>query len=173
MTSKTNNKSNYSFLLMGLIGVAAVAGMVGATYLKLGDIHETQNARINTTTGTQSIDQKVIAMGQGWILKPESIASSHVNCIEEKYVAKAQREADDYNDSLRAKIYGQTKIPACIVKDGASGAEIQEQVVKVLGLEGNYRFGIIRNLDRGGFTKDSYVLKSVHVMIEKKTSHKV
>jgi hypothetical protein len=61
-------------------------------------------------------------------------------------------------------------IPACIVKDGANARDVEEALVKTLGLNGQYRIGAIRNLDHGGFTKDSYVIKSVHIMTPKSES---
>lgn len=92
-----------------------------------------------------------------------------MDCVYEKDVPKAQKDIDDYNKSFNATVYGEGKLTSCILKDGATTAELEAEVPKQLGLTQDYSIGAIRQLDRGGFTEGSYFVATVHVM-SKKTS---
>lgn len=145
-----------------------IGGVAYLTAQSLNAIHNAQDsglARLELQPG--SIDEQLHKMGKGWLISPETVASAHVQCIQKKDLPKAQRDADAYNESFHSMIYGKAAVTKCVLNDGATTADVSKAVVDFLGLDGEYAIGEIRDFDRGGFTADSYVVKSVHVMTPK------
>ena len=163
--NKKSTKSQFIALIIG--SIAVMAGLIWSTVSTLGNIHETQEGRVTSSAVPGYAEQKLKESGNEWLIDPKTVASTHVQCIEAKYVEKAGKEVEIYNASLHSQIFGKSAVTECVIKDNASNEEIREQVVQMLGLKGKYHVGAIRDLDRGGFTKDSYVVKSIHIMMPK------
>jgi hypothetical protein len=149
--------------------VAAVGILTSVALGSIDSIRKTQDARQSAliTEDAGYIDKKLVEAGRGWILSQDTITHSRVDCVYEKDVPKAQKDIDDYNESFNATVYGKNKLTSCILKDGATTAELETEVLKQLGLTQDYSIGAIRQLDRGGFTEGSYFVTTVHVMSKK------
>ncbi|MEG0869283.1 MAG: hypothetical protein RSG77_19890 [Hafnia sp.] len=150
-----------SLLLLGLLATVAT--------LKMHNMRAQHAAELSSLVQEEPgyIDKKLQESGKGWLLSQDTISHSFVQCIYQKDVAKAQRDVDENNSSFNAKVYGETKLTPCILPDGAVAADIKNEAVKNLGLTQDYVVGEIRTLNEGGFTEDSYFVKTVHVMSKK------
>lgn len=127
--------------------VAAVGVLTSVTLGSIGSIRKTQDARQGAliTEDSGYIDKKLVEAGRGWILSQDFITHSRVDCVYEKDVPKAQKDIDDYNKSFNATVYGEGKLTSCILKDGATTAELEAEVPKQLGLTQDYSMARFAN----------------------------
>lgn len=167
MSKSVENKGSSFAISLCVMVVIAVFAMVAMVKSSLSDIHDRQESRVVALDGKSKVDETLKAMGKGWLLQPETVASTHVRCVSEGDLAKAQKDVDSYNSSFNAKVFGTDTVTNCVLKDNATHDEIKAEVAKVMNLDGSYVIGSVQNFNQGGFTKDSYTIKSVHVMTPK------
>ena len=113
------------------------------------------------------IEQTMIESGKGWLLDSKSVTSLHASCIYQKDAPKALQAVTEHNKSLYARIYGETRLTPCILKDDASLADIQATALKSLNLDSDAVVGDIRQGSSNDFAEGGYPVLTVHVMAQK------
>lgn len=144
-------------LFCGLLIVCAAAATT--TYLKSKKEQPLGNNPVITS--------KMMEQGKEWLLDSKTISSMHVSCIYQRDVSKAQKRVDENNDSLYSKIYGETKLTNCILKNDATLADIQGAALKSLNLKVDAVVGDIRSGNTNDYAEGGYTVKTVHVMAKK------
>lgn len=109
----------------------------------------------------------MVEQGKGWLLDNKTVDSMHVSCIYQKDVAKAQQKVDASNDSVYAKVYGETKLTSCILNDDATLADIQATALKSLSMGKDAVVGEIRSNSSNDYQEKGYTVMTVHVMAKK------
>ncbi|AXH60154.1 hypothetical protein [Pseudomonas amygdali] len=117
-----------------------------------------------------AITSMMIEQGKEWLLDNKTISSMHVSCIYQRDVSKAQKQVDENNDSLYSKLYGESKLTPCILKDNATLADIQATALKSLNLKVDAVVGDIRTGNTNDYAEGGYTVKTVHVMAKKQAA---